>query len=107
LLALDLDGDTDVDLVTADSAASRVCVLVNAGDGTFSTPVAYASDGHPSDVCAEDVDGDGDPDLVVGIDGTDAKLLWNGGDGAFPRESLLPLGFGQNVACRCRFGWRW
>ena len=103
VLAIDLDGDSDVDLVTADSAASRICVYSNAGGGVFDAPTAYGGAGHPLGVCASDVDGDGDPDLVVAVDGPTSRLLWNAGDGTFAAQTGLVLGSGPSCQVSADF----
>ncbi len=69
----DLNGDRKPDLVTAseclstsDCSNGSVGVLAGNGDGTFRSVVSYHSGGYEADsVTAEDVNGDGVPDLLV------------------------------------------
>jgi hypothetical protein len=56
-------------------------VLLGNGNGTFQTPVSYASD-IPSDPHLADVNGDGIPDIIAG--GSTGALVYQGnGDGTF------------------------
>ena len=93
LLGVDLDGDLDLDLVTADSQADRISVLLNQGQGSFATAISYAAATHPIDVAAGDLDADGDVDLLVAGEGTNAALLLNRGDASFEAQVPVPLGF--------------
>ena len=90
--AADLNGDGNIDLVSAggNGASARSIVYLGNGDGTFAAGVTYniPSAGNPFiyNVAAEDFDGDGDRDLmmtsIVGL--TDVHwLLKNNGDGTF------------------------
>lgn len=87
VVAVDLDGDFDVDLATANAFSNDVTVLFNHGDGTFDTDtgaVYLAVGDHPYSLAAVDIDADGDFDLVT----TDAwddqvTVLINGGHGNF------------------------
>ncbi len=71
----DVNGDGKPDLVVIDSGntdgqcsnnSSAASVLLGNGDGTFQTAVLYCSGGSSADaVAVADVNGDGEPDLVV------------------------------------------
>jgi hypothetical protein len=100
VVAADVNGDGKPDLVVVNACGSdstcstngSVGVLLNNGNGTFSTAVTYSSNGWSADaVAVADVSGDGKPDLVVvnqcptascSTDGAVAVLLGNG-DGTF------------------------
>jgi hypothetical protein len=68
----DLDGDGDIDLVTTDSTADTVSVLLNDGTGAFVT-THYAASAAPLGSTLTDLNGDGRLDIVTGP--------WLGGDG--------------------------
>jgi uncharacterized protein (DUF2141 family) len=67
----DFNGDGKLDLVVADTTArGSVDVLLGNGDGTFQTPVSYGwgmDTTYFAYVAVGDFNGDGKPDLVVGI----------------------------------------
>lgn len=69
----DLDGDGDLDVVTANPVLSfggeHVSVLLNAGDGTLAAPLTLDPLGPASLAEVGDVDGDGDPDIVAALSG--------------------------------------
>jgi hypothetical protein len=76
---LDLDGDKDLDLLTASTADRQIKRLLNDGRGFFTqSSVQLAFD--PSEVAAGDFDGDGDIDLAV-LDTTAPALYFLYGDG--------------------------
>ena len=70
VFAIDLDGDGDNDLATANAGIiaatpGTVSVLLNNGDGTFQAAVDYGTANVPQSVFAADLDDDGDNDLAV------------------------------------------
>ncbi|HEV2473297.1 MAG TPA: VCBS repeat-containing protein, partial [Chthonomonadales bacterium] len=57
LLAVDLDGDGKLDLVSANG--NNIAVLYGNGDGTFGAPVNYYVGGSLEEIIATDVNRDG------------------------------------------------
>ena len=107
LMAGDVDGDGDVDLVVSGSVQDRVLgtsqgvleILLNRGDGTFPTSRMYYVAGDRVTMRAmEDMDGDGDPDLIANT-ATPPKILIfeNVGDGRF-RETTAYVADGPLLA---------
>jgi len=64
----DLNGDSVPDIVTANRFSSDVSVLLGNGDGTFQPQRRFAAENALFATVA-DLDGDGPPDLAVGIPG--------------------------------------
>ena len=83
----DLDGDGDLDVVTAnENATNNVSVLLNSGDGTFTLAATYTLGGPSYSVALGDVDGDGDLDLAVPNGAENSNQVWvllNQGNGSF------------------------
>jgi FG-GAP-like repeat/RTX calcium-binding nonapeptide repeat (4 copies) len=86
----DLDGDGDLDVVTANRGDNTLSVLRNNGDGTFATPTQLAVGDNPTDVVAGDLDGDGDLDLAnSNFRGSNISVLYNNGDGTFGQPTYV------------------
>jgi Tfp pilus tip-associated adhesin PilY1 len=83
------DGKVDLAVASADSHGGGLNILLGNGDGTFQSPVCYPAGPFPVTVAVADLNGDGNPDVVVespfiysGGNGSVAVLLGNG-DGTF------------------------
>ncbi len=95
LIACDIDGDGDKDIITANADAwvdtsEMVSVLKNNGDGTFADKIGFGVDSlvqTPFSLSASDLDGDGDPDLAVAVgrypDSSVLSIFKNAGEGNF------------------------
>lgn len=96
------DGKLDVAVNNAcpdiGCASGSVNVLLGNGDGTFRSPVSYASGGNAFSVEAGDVDGDGKLDLVVANGSGSAGVLLGKGDGTFNPVSTFTTSASGNAA---------
>ena len=63
--AVDLNGDGKLDLVTADTHANSISVLLGNGDGTFQTQIATPAGNKPAFAAIGDFNKDGHLDLAV------------------------------------------
>jgi hypothetical protein len=91
--AADLDGDGDIDLVTANPDGNDVSVLRNYGDGTFAAPESFGTGEYPYSVFAADLDSDGDLDLATAnYLSNDVSVLLNNGTGTFGYHTTFSTG---------------
>jgi hypothetical protein len=86
----DVNHDGKADIVVANffvndySNVGALSVLLGSGDGTFQAPVSYSSGGYgATSVAIGDVNGDGNPDLVVANSDSSVSVLLGNGDGTF------------------------
>ncbi len=87
VVAADLRKTGVLDLIVAEADSQSVGILLGNGDGTFQSEVTYFVQGPPVSVAVGDVNGDGKPDVVVGILG--------GGSVAGPLVTMLGDGTGK------------
>jgi hypothetical protein len=89
----DLDGDSVLDLVTANLDSGDVSVLLGNGDGTFQAAATLPVAAHPSSVAVADLDGDSILDLVT-ADGSygNVSVLLGNGDGTFQAATAFAAG---------------
>ncbi len=103
----DFNGDGRVDVAfghlgqPAMGTSDRVSVYYNSGGTTYSSPQVMNASGFPYGVEAADVDGDGDLDLAIGLEGGQCYVLVNSGTNF---SSTLALGNGSTQAHNLAFG---
>jgi hypothetical protein len=87
----DVNGDTILDLVTANSGANSLSILLGNNDGTFQDAATIAVSASPAAVVLIDLNGDNHLDLVVANQGAVAVLLSNG-NGTFQDAKNFTVG---------------
>jgi len=86
----DLNGDGMTDLVIA-GRPNGVWILLGKPDGTFQTPVFYATEFTVSQVLVADLNGDGRPDIILNCDPYPVTIFVGRGDGTFGAALHLSL----------------
>jgi len=94
IVAADINGDNEIDLVITNSNSATVSVLMNDGNGSFAPKVDYSAGSGPHSVTVADVNNDALPDLVVANNWTNPKIsvLLNNGNGIFASQVNYPAG---------------
>ncbi len=85
VVALDVDGDADFDLVNCNNATNNLSLSLNDGSGVFGAPSFFEGGVNGEyGLAAGDMDRDGITDLVVaGRDGSHLRTLLGNGNGTF------------------------
>lgn len=95
----DFNRDGNPDLTTANDAGyggfSDVSILLGNGDGSFQPRLSVPAGDAPWQVKTADLDGDGNPDLVVpDASNGQVNVLLGNGDGSFTQQPAVPVGPG-------------
>jgi hypothetical protein len=94
----DFNGDGKLDLAVPNEGLNQLYVLLGNGDGTFSSPVIYATGDGPQFLVTGDFNSDGKLDLAVGNVGDHTvSILLGNGDGTFQPHMDFPAGSGGDV----------
>lgn len=92
MAAGEFNGDGKTDLVTANSGANTVSVLLGNGDGSFAVHVDYDVGTKPVAVAVGDFNSDGKPDLAVANQtSSNVSILFGNGDGTFQTAVNTPV----------------
>lgn len=94
VVAADVNGDGNADIITANGLSDDVSVLLNNGSGVFDAAVAYdVGADFPIDVSVADVNGDGFADIVTASGNSDnVSVLLGNGSGGFAAPILYGAG---------------
>src|SRR2546425_1212566 len=89
----DVNGDGKPDLVTVNTGANTVSVLLGNGAGSFGPRTDFGTGAVPHGLAIADLDGDGNPDLVVANTGANTvSVLLGTGTGTFAPAMDFPTG---------------
>ncbi|HEV3363287.1 MAG TPA: FG-GAP-like repeat-containing protein [Acidimicrobiia bacterium] len=102
LIDVDVDRDSDRDLVVIDRTSNDLVVLRNQGAGTFAAFERYPvrtelGVNEPTNVSSSDFNGDGSADLAVSHVDEEVSLLFNDGTGLFITQADVFVGFSIRV----------
>ena len=89
----DFNGDGKTDLVTANSTANTISVLIGNGNGSFQAKVDYNVGSQPVSLAVGDFNGDGKTDIAVANQsGKTLSILLGNGDGTFRAATSISTG---------------
>src|SRR5206468_4010815 len=78
-----VDGQQD-DIAIVDQTDNLITVILGNGNGTFASPIDYATGSGPTSIVASDFNNDGSLDIVTADStGQTVSFLKNNGDGTF------------------------
>jgi hypothetical protein len=95
---VDVNSDNKPDIVVANQGTNNVCVLLNAGNGTFLNQTTYSTGtgSAPRSAAVVDVNSDSQPDIVVANSAsTNFGVLLNAGNGTFLNQTTYSTGAGS------------
>ncbi|GAB3847436.1 hypothetical protein GCM10028822_08850 [Hymenobacter terrigena] len=88
----DVDGDGDLDLLTANYGAATVSLRLNNGLGTYTGGTELSTGGPPITVVTADIDADGDLDILTANYYGSVGVLRNNGGGSFASVVQVSVG---------------
>lgn len=99
VVTADFNHDGVIDLaVGAFEGSYGVQVFLGKGDGTFRPPVAYASGSGANALATADLNGDGNPDIVIAnVTGDSVTVLLGNGDGTFQMPVAYATGYPADI----------
>ena len=93
----DFNQDGHIDVIGFENLAARAVVYLGNANGTFAPPAYYTSpNGLLSSLLVSDMDGDGDPDMVITSSDNVLRVLHGYSDGTFVPILALPIPVGAN-----------
>jgi len=93
VVAVDLNEDGLLDLVTADSGSGTISVLLGTGEGAFAFPDITPAGLGTRSIVAADLNGNGHMDLATANrDSNDVTVFYGAGDATFSQTLRLPVG---------------
>ena len=95
VLAVDVNGDGKLDLVSADYYGETFTIMTNNGAGGFVLASSPATGTYPLGIAAADLNGDGKLELLAGNSGSPDNSVWvltNNGVGGFSTSGKYPVG---------------
>lgn len=96
IVMADVNGDGNLDIITANSRDDSVSVRLGDGQGGFSAGVNLATSDTPNAVAAADFNGDGKLDIVAAGNASPASVVLGKGDGTFSAPTKVVLAGGEN-----------
>jgi flagellin-like hook-associated protein FlgL len=91
-VAGDVDGDGDLDIISATNAGSdSLEVRLNNGDGSFQSPLSFTTS-DPSALRVGDINGDGRLDIITAESGDKLGVRYGNGNGTFANVTAIPTG---------------
>lgn len=97
LVSVDIDRDSDLDLLFSNRDSNRITIMLNDGSGRFTEEAELRTDRDPRAMVAKDLDGDGDDDLaVVTFYYSNVMVFLNNGEHplSFAPPQRYPVGMG-------------
>jgi hypothetical protein len=85
-----VNGDSNLDMVVANSTGASIDVLLGNGDGTFGEAQTSPTGLSPNSIAVGDFDGDGFPDVVT-ANYSGVNLLTGNGNGTFDAPQAISL----------------
>jgi|ERR1035437_1605794 hypothetical protein len=91
--AADVNGDGNVDLISANESSGTLTILTNNGSGSYGSNTTLHTSPGPVSVVVADVNGDGTADLICACSVAGSVMVWtNSGNGGFANSGYYFMG---------------